>query len=240
MEEWKPITKPYPIEGYKISSYGRIKSYKSREPRLLNCHPNTGGYLKTKLSKGSIGNIYYGSVHRLVALNFVPFTRYDNEKWWQDMPKQIQKLFFESAFQVNHIDGDKTNNHKDNLEWSTPKENTKHWYDNHFDANAHKEKMKKVGQEAKETGRFKGSNNPRALDKHEIEFESGEKIVVDNLTRWCRESQGYDWRNVHHVKNGGYYSHVRGKWKSIYKHKDIIGVKQLGKEVKDVSQESNV
>ena len=161
IEEWKDITKPYPIEGYKISSYGKIKSYKAKEPYIMNNSKDSNGYPKCSLSTPHNGAKYSGSIHRLVALNFIPFDRFDNEEWWNNMPKEKQELFFYSAFQVNHIDGDKTNNCVDNLEWTTPQENSKHYQDNHYDSKRHKKKMKEVGEKNAESGVLKGSNNPR-------------------------------------------------------------------------------
>lgn len=46
-------------------------------------------------------------IHTLVARQFIP-----NED--------------KTKTQVNHKDGDKTNNHVENLEWATPLENTRH------------------------------------------------------------------------------------------------------------------
>ena len=65
-------------------------------------HKNSDGYLCLRVKP--CGKIY--KVHRLVAMAFIPNP--DNKP------------------QVNHIDGNKTNNNISNLEWVTAKENVRH------------------------------------------------------------------------------------------------------------------
>ena len=80
----------------------------------------------------------------------------------------------------------------------------------------------------KETGRFAGVNNPNAGGEHIIYFKKGTSIVVSNLSQWCKQSGIYDYRNVYHVKKGGYFINYKGKrkWKTINKHRDIIKVEE--------------
>lgn len=89
---------------YRISNLGRVMSLKRGNEYLRKLTPDKDGYLKVSLSKGKkeINNF----VHRLVASAFIP-----ND---MDLP------------QVNHIDGNKTNNHATNLEWVTSSENNLH------------------------------------------------------------------------------------------------------------------
>lgn len=115
MEEWKDING---FENYQISNTGKIRNIK-RNKELTPCISNNG-YAVVNLRSSSKTHTTY--IHRLIAEHFL------------DTPNEEQTLWaYNTVYgkvQVNHIDGNKLNNHIDNLEWSTGKENTKHAYDN--------------------------------------------------------------------------------------------------------------
>ena len=97
MQIWKDI------EGYKghyqISNYGNVRSLK-KDAFLRKC-AYLKGYKIISLWKNGIGKMF--RVHRLVAAAFIPNP--------------------ENKPCVDHIDGDRANNHADNLRWVTAKEN---------------------------------------------------------------------------------------------------------------------
>lgn len=98
MENWKLVVEH---EAYEVSDLGNFRRTDNKVPiAKVNSH---NGY---HLIKFNIGNIRMYRVHRVVAQHFI------------DNP--------ESKEEVNHIDGDKTNNCVGNLEWSTRLENIKH------------------------------------------------------------------------------------------------------------------
>lgn len=107
MEEiWKDIKD---FEGlYQISNFGKVKN--SRTNRILKNKKDKDGYLYVILSKKS--KIKALKIHRLVGIAFI-----SNIK---------------NKPQINHIDGDKTNNNINNLEWCTHEENMKHAWENNL------------------------------------------------------------------------------------------------------------
>jgi hypothetical protein len=104
-EIWKEIKlNGFDCNNYYISNLGRFKN--SKGIIMKNYKPHHSGYIYVRV------NIKKFALHRLVALMFIDNA--DNKPF------------------VNHIDGNKTNNHIDNLEWVTCSENNKHNYTNNI------------------------------------------------------------------------------------------------------------
>lgn len=92
------------FEDYAVDEFGNVFSYKYGKTRKLSQSKNTKGYTQVNLSLD--GKMYPKRVHRLVAEAFIP------------NPCNFPE--------VNHIDGDKSNNSVSNLEWCDGKYNVKH------------------------------------------------------------------------------------------------------------------
>ena len=116
-EIWKDMPE---YEGsYQVSNMGRVRSldrvvtYKDGrvgkyKGKVLKPPINSGGYEIIKLSNDN--RVTNKRVHRLVLETFKPHVNMGD-------------------LQVNHIDGNKLNNHLTNLEWVTGRDNILHAYD---------------------------------------------------------------------------------------------------------------
>ena len=107
MEDWK-IIEEYP--NYMVSSEGKVKSIERNDGRgrhkkgkILSPRYNASGYITVDLYKNGKPQTF--RVNRLVAQVFIPNP--DNKPY------------------VDHINGDKTDNRAENLEWVTSSENQK-------------------------------------------------------------------------------------------------------------------
>ena len=107
IEIWKDVVG---YEGlYQVSNLGRVKSFYAKNGRLsdhfqmLSGKRDKNGYIEVRLCKNGV--VKYKRVHRLVVEHF---------------------LCENSSLQVNHLDGNKSNNRIDNLELVTPRENIIH------------------------------------------------------------------------------------------------------------------
>ena len=124
IEVWKQI-EGYP--GYEISNFGRVKSslyYNGTNERILKQRISKG-YCRVLLIKDK--GRYSKQVHRLVGLAFIGNP--------------------ENKPQINHKDGVKTNNHVDNLEWATAKENRLHAAKNGLTAKGERNANSKLTEE---------------------------------------------------------------------------------------------
>lgn len=104
MEEWRDIT-GYP--GYQVSEFGRVRSRRRAKMRTLELPQNYAGYRVVGL-RTSDGQRKQFRVNRLVLEAFIG-----------ECPE---------GFQSNHRNGNKSDNRLENLEWVSPKENSRHAY----------------------------------------------------------------------------------------------------------------
>lgn len=158
--EWSP--------DYEVSNYGRVKSYKYDKinGRLKKLTQRKTGYITVQLPNIQTGKKKFTGVHRLVAEAFIPN--------------------HENKGDVNHIDEDKSNNHVDNLEWMTRKENINYGTARKRGAIARSKKIKCV-----ETGKIYSSLK-------EAKEETG--LYSSSISMACKGHQktagGYHWQYV--------------------------------------------
>lgn len=182
--QWKRIDL-YP--DYLISPKGDIYSLKKR--RLLKQKIQSNGYYAVCVFD-KYGKEKTVLVHRLVAMAYIPNP--------------------ENKPQINHIDGNKQNNHVSNLEWVTGSENQKHAYRNglnKFDE-VDWENLKKLHEKRKKPVVKIDRFTNKILAKYESIKEAGEKNSIDykQIHATCKGKQptahGFKWAYEEDVING--------------------------------------
>ena len=157
-EIWKPIVG---YEGYyEVSSFGRVRRIKggcgTQVGKILEPCPLPNGYLYLCLSVNNKTERL--SIHRLVCSAF-----HENP---------------ENKPCVNHIDGNKTNNYAENLEWVTASENMQHAYRTGLTkgnrGKHHSEETRKKMSEAKK-GEFNPNYGKHFSEEHRRKLSESHK-----------------------------------------------------------------
>lgn len=101
------------MSNYIVSTHGDVfRVKKDGKIKRMKQQIDSDGYFTVGLHMH--GKSYFRRVNRLVASAFIV------------NPDPVTKI------QVNHLDGDKSNNDYTNLVWATPKENIQHAWDNNL------------------------------------------------------------------------------------------------------------
>lgn len=168
---WKEIDD---YEQYLISDDGKV--YSKHTEKMLAISTKDNGYKVANLWKNNKGTQIY--IHRLVMLHFS-----------EETPSET----------VNHIDGDKSNNHISNLEWATYVENNEH---------------------ARKTGLWEQKkNNPKMSMPVEQRDMEGNLIKVYPSFRQAERETGVDATSIGHAVRkgwnyGGYQWFLKGQYEN--------------------------
>ena len=163
------FTKVKSLENYCINEDGLILNVRTRG--VIRPSISKKGYLQVCLTNK---NTY--SIHRLVALTFI-----ENK---------------ENKTEVNHIDGNKLNNHISNLEWNTTQENLEH------------KRINNLGKTLKAKLSATGENNSQAkLKENEVLYIRENAIVRKDAIRLSNELN-VSIATIYDIKNKRSWSHI--------------------------------
>lgn len=148
LEIWKPV--PDWEDRYEISNFGRVRNIETGKLKAFDI--NNYGYKRLQCYRDGKQKKYF--VHILVAKLFVPG--------------------YKPGYVVNHIDGDKTNNHWTNLEWVTKTRNGKHAFE--------------LGLKVKK----------RSKITVKVVYSDGKECMFDSIAEFSR-SVGICDKRIHHL-----------------------------------------
>lgn len=174
MEHWKVVEGTY--GALEVSDLGRVKS-NLRDGRILKTSADSKGYLRLRMTIKR--KRYAFKVHRLVAEAFIPNP--------------------EGKPQVNHIDGDKTNNSAANLEWVSNKENAHHAIANGLWENVYKASLKENESRKRPIIAMKDGVSISFDSISDAERYIGSRHITDVLKGKRKQAKGYTFA----YKEGG-------------------------------------
>jgi len=177
---------------YEVSTLGRIRSLDrivvtstgvkiNVSGKIISQQTNRGGYLQCKIKVD--GRQKTICTHRLIAKAFIPNP--------------------ENKREVNHIDGDKTNNNVDNLEWCTPSENIKHSYDIGIRVQNFKGKFGSEHNRSKAVVQYDMNMNRIAIfgSMREAFRETNIRHIWESCNNLCSHAGGYKWEYLNKEKD---------------------------------------
>ena len=188
MEIWKPIagTKGF-IE---VSNEGRVRSWLRGTPRVLKTQTDNKGYHRLRVTVEREKMSY--KIHREVAKAFIP------------NPDNLP--------QVNHKDGNKSNNAVDNLEWITNIGNAHHAIENGlWDTLFEGSKRENESRKRPVIGYFTPEVTQRFESVSEAERYIGSRHITDVLKGKRSHVKGWTFRyeEVSQSENTHYQSTER-------------------------------
>ena len=161
--DWKIIKE---ATNYEISSQGEVRNRITKY--ILKGRLTKSGYLQVSLKLDETGRFTNKYIHRLVAQSFIKNP--------------------EEKREVNHIDGNKTNNNVENLEWVTSSENQKHRHSIGFKKTSNRH----IGMFNKENVLIKDFDSILEAVSY---FNKTSRVNIDNALQGKQHTAyGYIWK----------------------------------------------